>query len=105
MAWLRKIELADGAGIRFNSIYFSKKFLKSKICYVVLGCFSGVFLPHAPEYIGTTLRLYTRKNPKSAQILQYDNDETIKDSNFNSTLKTIFITHGWTGSWLVSSTF
>jgi len=72
--------------------------LKSKICYSVLGCFSGVFLPHAPEYIGTNLRLYTRKNPKSAQILQYDNDETIKDSNFNSSLKTIFITHGWTGS-------
>ncbi|XP_061162928.1 inactive pancreatic lipase-related protein 1-like [Saccostrea echinata] len=81
-------------------------FLKSKpkqVCYPHVGCFSNAkpfnnargTLPQSPSKIETTFSLYTRQNRDTAQILDPYNTNTVSNSNFDSNLPTIFITHGF----------
>ena len=57
-----------------------------------IGCFDKKHfgkLPSSLEDIGTTMRLFTRKNRKKSQKLKYDKKNTIKKSNFDPSIKTI----------------
>ena len=54
-----------------------------------------VFLPQSPEHIKTRFLLYTRKNLKDEQHINYDDHESIKKSNFDGTKQTKFIVHGF----------
>ena len=72
------------------------------VCYGDLGCFrdEGPFdyldmLPSPPEEIGTKLFLYTQENREIAQMLQYNNLTSLKESNFNATLPLKVIIHGF----------
>nr|XP_049702017.1 pancreatic triacylglycerol lipase isoform X1 [Helicoverpa armigera]XP_049702019.1 pancreatic triacylglycerol lipase isoform X3 [Helicoverpa armigera] len=42
--------------------------------------------------------LFTRHNPKSAQSLLFDNEESVKSSNFNPNVPTIVLAHGYFSS-------
>ncbi|KAK6188474.1 hypothetical protein SNE40_004641 [Patella caerulea] len=74
------------------------------ICYKDLGCFDNFYpfsnadldLPDSPEKIGISLTLYTRKNLKNGtgQLLQYNNKDTIKHSNFDGRKPTKIEIHG-----------
>uniref|UniRef100_A0A4Q8K1M4 U74-Liphistoxin-Lsp1c_1 n=1 Tax=Liphistius sp. SGP-2016 TaxID=1905180 RepID=A0A4Q8K1M4_9ARAC len=79
-------------------------------CFGTLGCFEWTrdfFDPqHRPtnkkiqsrEKVGTFFHLYTRKNRNTPQILNADDVNTIKSSNFINTAPTAFVTHGLKGS-------
>ena len=75
------------------------------VCYGELGCFrdEGPFnyldmLPSPPDEIGTVFYLFTRKNKETPQYLDYLNATTITSSNFNVSLPTKFIIHGFGSS-------
>ena len=75
------------------------------VCYGELGCFrdEGPFnyldmLPSPPEEINTVFYLYTRKNDETPQLLDYLNTTSIASSNFNVSLATKFIIHGFGSS-------
>ncbi|XP_069468004.1 pancreatic triacylglycerol lipase-like [Ambystoma mexicanum] len=77
------------------------------ICYDRLGCFSdskpwaGTVerpigqLPWSPEKINTRFLLYTQQNQNSFQEITAKNAATISSSNFRTSRKTRFITHGF----------
>ncbi|XP_062609022.1 inactive pancreatic lipase-related protein 1-like [Saccostrea cucullata] len=77
--------------------------LKSKVCYQHVGCFSNakpfhnawLKLPQSPSTIDTTFNLYTRQNTDTAQILNPYDTNTVSSSHFDSSLPTVFITHGF----------
>lgn len=39
--------------------------------------------------------LFTRENPTVAQILTWNNMDSVRNSNFVANRKTIFVAHGW----------
>lgn len=49
--------------------------------------------------------LYTPKNPKQAQILQLNNQTSLKQSNFNPQNPTRVLLHGWKGNGLLGKRF
>lgn len=73
------------------------------VCYPDVGCFddSPPFnnakgsLPRSPQYLNVGLRLFTRLNPTSYQLLSYVNSSVTAASNFKSTRKTKFVIHGF----------
>ncbi|XP_078497314.1 pancreatic triacylglycerol lipase-like [Lissotriton helveticus] len=78
-----------------------------EVCYDRLGCFSdkspwaGTLerpigaLPWSPEKINTRFLLYTQQNPNSFQEISAKNAASISSSNFRTSRKTRFITHGF----------
>ncbi|XP_030841944.1 pancreatic lipase-related protein 2 [Strongylocentrotus purpuratus] len=73
------------------------------VCYDDLGCFDTSMAchwrnPSSPADIGTTFKLYTRQNRYSGDVLDRTDDATITSSNFESSLDTKLIVHGWTDS-------
>ncbi|XP_068113984.1 pancreatic triacylglycerol lipase-like [Hyperolius riggenbachi] len=82
----------------------------AEVCYDRLGCFSDAKpysgtterplakLPWTPEKINTRFFLYTRSNQNSYQLISGTNPSTISSSNFRTSRKTRFISHGFTSS-------
>lgn len=76
-------------------------------CFGEIGCLNitreWYHLIHRPfnvfplprNVINTRFILYTEKNPTEGQILDADDKDKIKESNFNSEWKTKFIIHGF----------
>ncbi|KAK6188484.1 hypothetical protein SNE40_004650 [Patella caerulea] len=78
-------------------------FFKSKVCYDELGCFMNAEpfnnaldeLPESPEAVNATLNLFTRKNPTTSQLLRYQDKTTISNSNYNPSIPTKILVHGF----------
>ncbi|KAK6188478.1 hypothetical protein SNE40_004644 [Patella caerulea] len=79
---------------------------RSTKCYGDLGCFgTGApffslqrpisLLPLSPEFIGTKFRLFTRSNPKTEQLLNYKDVNSIHSSHFNPSKPTKMVSHGF----------
>ncbi|XP_076813110.1 inactive pancreatic lipase-related protein 1-like [Clavelina lepadiformis] len=77
-----------------------------EICYDELGCFSDgwpfvsvqrpiPYLPWSPGNISTAFWLYTRRNKYFSQELNYNDEESITQSNFKAIKDTKFIVHGF----------
>ena len=53
----------------------------------------------------TRFLLWTRQNPSSYQELMFEDLQSVVDSNFNASLKTKVLVHGYTGdgdqSWVI----
>ncbi|PAA54812.1 hypothetical protein BOX15_Mlig016265g1, partial [Macrostomum lignano] len=95
-------------GLCVSSIYSSGESTFREVCYDGLGCFStrGNFydsvnrpiqvLPQDPDRIRPTFALYTRRNVNTAQNLVYNNRDSVRKSNFRSSVPTKIIIHGFT---------
>lgn len=78
-------------------------------CYGKYGCFNRFphyvlslqLLPQSPDEIGTKFMLFTRSNRESFQLLNDEDEDKLKNSNFDSSKRTIFIVHGFTESYSV----
>lgn len=57
--------------------------------------FTDIFLPQSPEHIDPVFSLYTRKNRQDQQRLTFNSTESVRLSNFNATLQTKVIVHGF----------
>ncbi|CAG0885947.1 unnamed protein product [Darwinula stevensoni] len=76
---------------------------KEKECHDIVGCFTiegGAMshlglLPVPPHEVGLRLFLYTRLNPVQEQELVWNDEESIRRSNFRPELPTKVIVHGW----------
>lgn len=68
-----------------------------------LGCFSneapftntGYFLPIPPDMLKTEFLLFTPKNPRFEQLLHYRDPESVKMSNFDTSLPLKIVIHGF----------
>jgi len=78
-------------------------------CYGEYGCFSnwGKFItlsrpinlfPSTPEKINLKLNLFTRKNPGTIELLKVDDVTGVNQTNFNFSMPTKLIIHGYTDS-------
>ncbi|XP_018427683.1 PREDICTED: pancreatic triacylglycerol lipase-like [Nanorana parkeri] len=91
-------------------IFFLGAVKGADVCYDRLGCFTDAWpysgsvqrptakLPWTPERINTRFFLYTRSNQNSYQVISAINPSTISSSNFRTSRKTRFVTHGFTSS-------
>ena len=75
------------------------------VCYSDVGCFrdDGPFdyldmLPSPPEEVGTVMMLFTRQNLEKAQFIEYNNVTSILESNYNASLDTKLVIHGFGSS-------
>ena len=75
------------------------------MCYADVGCFrdDGPFdyldmLPSPPEEVGTVMMLFTRQNLEKAQLIEYNNVTSVLESNYNASLNTKLIIHGFGSS-------
>lgn len=75
------------------------------VCYKDVGCFhdDGPFdyldmLPSPPEEVNTVMLLFTKQNEEKAQIIEYNNVTTVLESNYNASLDTKLIIHGFGSS-------
>ncbi|KAK3594253.1 hypothetical protein CHS0354_020435 [Potamilus streckersoni] len=76
------------------------------ICYNHIGCFERKkpydnalhYLPQSPSKIGLKYKLFTRQNPEKPELLEANMNAVLK-SNFNKTLRTKFIIHGYQHSY------
>lgn len=84
----------------------SEKPKPTKICFDELGCFSndGPFntihrpitaLPNRPEEIDTKFLLYSKSNPSEFTLLDYHDEDQLRQSSFNGSLETKIIIHGF----------
>jgi len=55
-----------------------------------------MMLPEAPSKMGTTLNLFTRSNRDAPQLIDDNDNQKLKNSNFDISKRTIFIVHGFT---------
>ena len=96
-----------------NVIFFIDLFLfvfrekrdEEVVCYADVGCFrdDGPFdyldmLPSPPEEVGTVMMLFTRQNLEKAQLIEYNNVTSVLESNYNASLNTKLIIHGFGSS-------
>lgn len=76
------------------------------ICFEELGCFSddGPFntpqrpitsLPNTPEEINTQFLLYSKETPSEFTLLDYHDEDQLRQSSFNSSQETKIIIHGY----------
>ena len=83
---------------------------RKEVCYGRYGCFRKVIsidqptralvkLPEAPSVIGTKFHLFTRSDPQSTLIDDY-NKTKLRASNFEISKRTIFVIHGFSGKYL-----
>jgi len=76
---------------------------RMQVCYENLGCFDtnvGAMshlgtLPTSPDRLGARLLLYTRQNRDEPQEVSYLDDGSLDASNFDPSLPTKFLTHGF----------
>ena len=85
--------------------FFRQKRDEEMVCYSDVGCFwdDGPFdyldmLPSSPEEVDTTMLLFTRKNLEKAQLIEYNNVTSVLESNYNASLDTKIIIHGFGSS-------
>ena len=88
-----------------NTSFFRGKRDEEVVCYTDVGCFrdDGPFdyldmLPSPPEEVGTVMMLFTRQNLEKAQFIEYNNITSISESNYNASLDTKLIIHGFGSS-------
>ncbi|KAJ8026295.1 Pancreatic triacylglycerol lipase [Holothuria leucospilota] len=75
-----------------------------EVCYEGFGCFDtslpcnkiSVHLPQSPSEINTEFLLYTPENPKTEQVIDWNDDDSIINSNFQGSRDTKFFIHGYT---------
>ncbi|XP_043911461.1 inactive pancreatic lipase-related protein 1-like [Protopterus annectens] len=94
-------------GIFFNLMLMVNFIKGAEVCYDRLGCFTDDYpysgsvqrplqeLPSSPESINTRFLLWTRRNHQNYQEITAIDPATIQVSNFNASLKTCFIIHGF----------
>ncbi|CAH3035437.1 unnamed protein product [Porites evermanni] len=75
---------------------------KSEVCYDKYGCFDLhpnllVQFPQEPSKLGTSFLLFTRKNSRTAKIIDDSDVNKLRDSFFEISRRTIFLIHGFTG--------
>ncbi|CAF1041590.1 unnamed protein product [Rotaria sp. Silwood1] len=79
----------------------------TSVCYPVVGCFdnnepynnAGLEVPQSPEHISTQFLLFTQEAPSTPEFLVYDsNDQSIIESNLNSSRWLRIIVHGFTNN-------
>jgi len=61
-----------------------------------------MMLPEAPSKMGTTLNLFTRSNRDAPQLIDDNDNQKLKNSNFDISKRTILIVHGFTGKGILS---
>ena len=96
--------------MNFTTLSYRVKRDEEKACYSNLGygdlgCFwdEGPFdyldmLPSHPKEINTAMMLFTRQNLEKAQFIEYNNITSVQESNYNATLDTKIIIHGFGSS-------
>lgn len=90
---------------------------ENSVCYPVVGCFDSKApfnnaaggLPQDPTLINTHFLLFTKTNRKHPEVLDYDaDDQSISQSQFNSSKWLRIIVHGFTNnrhsSWITHMT-
>ncbi|CAL1543544.1 unnamed protein product [Lymnaea stagnalis] len=79
---------------------------ETEVCYDVVGCFNnsapfnntnGV-LPKSPEELDARIWLFTRDNKATADVLNYTDPDTVKNSHFDPSRHTKVIVHGFSSS-------
>ncbi|XP_052686467.1 pancreatic lipase-related protein 2-like [Crassostrea angulata] len=73
------------------------------VCYKYVGCFNNLppfdnaayDLPRSPEEIGTEFLLFTRRNPSNPDRLDYVSQSSVLSSQFQSSVQTKIIIHGF----------
>ncbi|XP_045160658.2 inactive pancreatic lipase-related protein 1-like [Mercenaria mercenaria] len=86
--------------------YTNGLFFASKVCYDGVGCFHGSHpfdnslgeLPDSPDEVQVRTYLWTQQNPVEAQEINYQDIESIEDSNFDATRPTKVLIHGFMSS-------
>lgn len=62
-------------------------------------------IPHFTPRRSVLFELYTRDNIREPQLLNALDKELVKDSNFNSSRPTRFVTHGWRSGGYLTTLF
>ncbi|XP_052686468.1 pancreatic lipase-related protein 2-like [Crassostrea angulata] len=73
------------------------------VCYKYVGCFNNLppfdnaayDLPRSPEEIGTEFLLFTRRNPSNPDRLDYVSQSSVVSSQFQRSVQTKIIIHGF----------
>lgn len=77
------------------------------VCYEKYGCFDQrppfnnllVWLPRPPSAVGTKFYLYTRFSRGDPTVIDDNDEEKLKSSNFVIARRTILIVHGYWGNY------
>ena len=90
--------------VLFLAFFFPKP---KTVCYGKYGCFKETFwrskvvkLPQKPSVIGTTFHLFTRVSPQTSIVIDDNDNNKLRASNFKISRRTIFVIHGFTGKYL-----